>query len=331
MTETQRHHAIYLLFVDPDAPDAEWSFFERALDTLVQTLQPLPAPTHVELFIPPENDTQDVHFATYMGKSAGWGGSFSGAKDFYLGNNMTKWRAVPVFAMDAARRVRGEIDSAPHVGTPYAPIHRAFNYIFSTPPLRAFAGWIGAKPGDPAHCASLTARCLQAALPETEMAHSSNWYGPATLFLEFTKLWRIRSYAAQRAELEFVRPALEQESIDEAVSVLLFGADSAVAMLSTHQCEQAVDFLTGRCLDATASGNEHVAHRAQCQLGLALVRWSILQRGVQPPPAVVETGTPKTTNDESSSDDASDDSEAQMLKTIAVSVRHRKNGGGFRA
>lgn len=330
MTEARRHHVVYLLFVDPDEPDAEWSFFERALDSLVQTLQPLPAATHVEFFIPPENETQDVHFATYMGKSAGWGSSFGGAKDFYLGTNLTKWRAVPVFAMDAARRLRTEINTAPHVGTPYAPMSRAFNYVFSVPPLRAFAGWIGDKPGDSAHCASLTARCLMAALPETEMAHSSNWYGPATLFLEFTKLWRIRSYAAQRAELEFVRPALEQENIEEAVSVLLFGADSAVAMLSTHQCEQAVDFLTGRALDATASGNEHVAHRAQCQLGLALVRWSILQRGVQPPPAVVETETPKSTDDQSS-DDASDDSEVQMLKTDAVSVRHRKNGGGFRA
>ena len=330
MNEAQRHHVVYLLFVDPDDPNPDWSFFEKALDSLVQALQPLPASTHVELFVPPEDETQDVHFATYMGKSAGWGSAFGGAKDFYLGNNLTKWRAVPVFAMDAARRLRMEINSAPHVNTPYAPVTRAFNYIFSTPPLRAFAGWIGDKPGCPAHCASLTARCLQASLPETEMAHSSNWYGPATLFLEFTKPWRVRSYAAQRAELEFVRPALEQESIEEAVSVLLFGADSAVGMLSTHQCEQAIDFLTGRCLEATATGNEHVAHRAQCQLGLALVRWSVLQRGVQSP-AAVATETTKTTTDGHSSDDGSDDSEVQMLKTAASSsVRHRKNGGGFR-
>ena len=142
--------------------------------------QPSPVLTHVELLIPPDEDPnpmssaeQYTHFATYLGKQSGWGSSFAKSKQFYTrGRDAESWRALPIVATDATKRLRSECEA--HVGTPYGKLFqwrivpRLFDYPFSVPPLRSLAWTLSDEPLADAHCATLTAppaRCVAAAGP----------------------------------------------------------------------------------------------------------------------------------------------------------------------
>ena len=109
-----------LLFLEADKPGTSFSLPERALDTLVQHMQPAPAITHVELMIPSSDESgDDLHFSTYLGATgATWANGYGDGPNFYLNpkGNGGSWRAVPVFARDAARRLRAECHK--HVDTP---------------------------------------------------------------------------------------------------------------------------------------------------------------------------------------------------------------------
>lgn len=266
----------FLLFLEGDEPHQDWSFWEKAIDIAVQSMQPPPAFTHVELFVPPDKKMDEVHFATYLGKEANWGSSFSQSLDFYLGANRNNWRAVPVMALDASHRVRKELPK--HVKTPYGDVKRLFNYPFSVPPLRFFSKWIDDAVQAPAHCASLTARCLSRALPELSLPHSSPWFGPSTLFLELTKRSRMESYSQTIEEMDHVRSLPENEEIGSAMGVLLRGNDDAVSTLDTEQCFRAIERLSSRVVDAIVNDDLVMQRMSQHQLAIALLRWSQIQR-----------------------------------------------------
>ena len=68
--------------------------------------------------VPAASRGDDMHFATYLGLQAGWGRSFGGQRNFYLGRNAALWRAVPIACSDAASRTRSEC--AKHESTPYS-------------------------------------------------------------------------------------------------------------------------------------------------------------------------------------------------------------------
>jgi len=273
----KRRHTSYLLFLEGTDASPGTPFWTRVLDSMVQSFQPEPALTHVELFIPPDRLSDDVHFSTYLGKWADWGSKFEGGGEFYLGKNQLLWRAVPLMAMDAAPRLRRELEA--HRKTPYGSCATIYRYPFSVPPLRAASGLLADTPSvTPAHCASLTARCLKAGLPELGLHNPSAWYGPTTLYLEMTRVGRMRHYAQQRQELEHLRTLPEHECTLEAAETLVMGSDMQVMELDSELCADAAEHLCDRVV--RLGDTDDVARQVEAQqaLGTALVRWAQLQR-----------------------------------------------------
>jgi len=272
------NEVVYALALEGDAPDPNWRWWERWLDAIVQTVQPAPALTHIELVIPPRNDTDEVHFATYLGKSANWGSGFGDSANFYLNpdGNGGSWRAVPVVAHGALSRLREEC--ANHVGTPYGSARWLFNYPFSVPPLRSLAWTLDDKPKANAHCATLTARCLKRAFPELYIPEASAWYGPSTLFLELARRARMLSYRDRMAEMATVKSLAETEEAANAAGVLLRGSDDDVRALSATECQAGVDLLCLKSVNAAANSDVTVERLSQKQLAIALLRSSLVAR-----------------------------------------------------
>lgn len=269
---------VYVLALEGDSPDPNWKWWERWLDTIVQTMQPAPALTHIELIIPPTNDSDEVHFATYLGKSANWGSGFGDSLNFYLNpsGNGRSWRAIPVMAHGATSRLRKEC--AEHVGTPYGNARRLFNYPFSVPPLRSLAWALADEPRADAHCATLTARCLKRALPELYIPEASAWYGPSTLFLELARKARMVSYRERVNEMATVKSLPETEEASRVAETLLRGSDDNVRALSAAECQAGIDMLCSKSLNASVASDVTVERLAQKQLAVALLRSSLIAR-----------------------------------------------------
>jgi hypothetical protein len=270
----------YVLSLEGDEPNPKWSWWETTLDALVQSSQPAPAMTHTELLLPPESgDDQEMHFALYLGKQAHWGSVFGGGKKFYLDpqGNAKSWRAVPIVGQDAVRRLR--VECSKHSGTPYGPVHRLFNYPFSMPPGRSLAWLLDDSVGSPAHCASLTARCLRRALPELGLSHPSAWYGPSTLYLELARESRMASYKQYLADDATVKATVELETAAKSADTLLRGSDDSVVALSHEECQCGIDLLTSKAVDAAVDGDVTAERLTQKNLARALLRWSQINRG----------------------------------------------------
>ena len=265
-----RSIAYVLALEGASTPDPKWGFLERTLDGVVQTMQPAPSMTHIELCMAPNTRRDDMHFATYLGASAGWGASFGGQRAFYLGHNASSWRAVPIVCRDASARLRTEC--AKHVGTPYS----IGKYICALPPIRALAGLLSDVPQTPAHCAILTARCLKAALSEIGIQHASSWFGPSTLFLELDSEPKRMAFHEQLLRSDpTVRAISEDESETRAMHQLLNGSDEDIRALDEEACALALHRITVRSLEP---GLDDVARRiVQKQLATALLRYSIVR------------------------------------------------------
>lgn len=253
-----------------DVPDPSWGLMERALDTLVQVCQPRPGITHVELCLSPNARKDDMHFATYLGAKAGWGASFGGHRQFYCGHNAARWRAVPVVCKDASARLR--VECAKHVNTDYS----LGRYICAVPPLRAFASMFPEDVLTPGHCANVSSKCLKRAMPELDIPHSSNWFGPSSLFLELAGEARraaAHSYLTDREE--GVRANVEES---RAIATLLQDSDDELYALEDDACVGALKQLTTRALQ---QGLDDVALRiVQRQLATALLRFSVVRNSM---------------------------------------------------
>lgn len=185
MSNAPLDDVVFVLALEGGDVDPKMGVAAQLLDAVVTGCQPAPGISHIELLFSSPGDAnrdvpQDMHFATYLGQTAGFGRSFGGQREFYLGHNFPNWRAVPIVAPRASPLVRAECLS--HVGTPYS-ISR---YLFSAPPLRSIASIFDDRPQRPAHCATLTARCLRRALG-LPLKRPSAWYSPSTLFLEISQ------------------------------------------------------------------------------------------------------------------------------------------------
>ena len=264
-----------------DTPDPSWSTWQTLLDAVVQTAQPLPSITHVELIVPPshekesregsrEDSRESMHFATYINETANWGSSFRNNRSFYLGENAGLWRAVPVACTQAARRVRAEC--AAHIGTEYS----VCRYLCAVPPLRAFASILPDNPLSRAHCGTLAARVLKRSLPEVAPIHPSAWYGPSTLFIE-TSSGEIRTKtSAFIAETNSMKSIVEQEAEAVALHTLLNGSDDDVQALSNASCCGAIRSLSERACRAEL--DDTARQIVQKQLATTLLRHSIVNR-----------------------------------------------------
>lgn len=269
---------VYVLVLEGNKPNPNWTWYETALDSVVQTFQPAPAATHIEIFLPAVQRHDDVHFATYLGKQANWGSEFSDSTDFYLdpNGNGPYWRAVPIMAHDAIHRLRNECDR--HVGTPYGSAYRLFNYPFSVPPFRNLAWSLDDTPGADAHCAALTMRCLRRALPELNIPHPSAWYGPSTAFLQLAQHARMVSYAKRLDEMATVKSTPEQEEAVQAAETLLRASDDAVKLLSDTEAKAGIALLTDRVIRAEVANDATAARNAQLNLARGLLRETHIRR-----------------------------------------------------
>ena len=269
----------YLLMLEGDEPNEKWKWWETALDAVVQSAQPAPAMTHTEILLPPESATDEMHFALYLGKQAHFGSTFGGGLKFYLDpqGNAKSWRAVPIVGQDAVRRLRAEC--AKHVGTNYGSVYRLFNYPFSVPPGRSMAWTLDDTVGSPAHCASLTARCLRRALPELGLPKPSAWYGPSTLYLELTRSSRMVSYKQYLDDAKTVQATVETERAATSAEMLLRGSDDSVIKLSQEDCQSGIDLLTAKVVDAAINGDATIERVQQKNLARAMLRWSQVNRG----------------------------------------------------
>tara|TARA_Y100000389_G_scaffold201673_2_gene244985 strand:+ start:85 stop:1014 length:930 start_codon:yes stop_codon:yes gene_type:complete len=274
------HDWFVLLFLEADKPGTDFSFPERALDTLVQHMQPAPAITHVELMIPSSDESgDDLHFSTYLGASgAAWANGYGDGPNFYLNpkGNGASWRAVPVFARDAARRLRAECHK--HVDTPYPAMARLLNYPFSVPPFRAFASYLDNRRGVPAHCAALSARIMQSCMPELNVPNAAPWYGPSTLYLELSRQGRMVAYAARARAEATVQSIIDTEESARALETLLRGSDHDVRELSERSALAGTELACKQCILAGVDGGAELMRTRQKELARAMLRDSWIGR-----------------------------------------------------
>lgn len=246
---------VFALFLEcGDEAVAGASLAEATLTQLIKACQPSPSMAHVELFL--ADGKGDPHFATYIGRTAGWGFSFGDDQGgFYTNTNAAMWRAVPISAKNAATKLRSELGW--HVDTPYS----LARYCCSVPPLRAVAGLLRDDVGAPAHCAALTARCLKRALgAEAPIAHSPPWYGPSTLLIELSDAKGDTAYEEC------------DEATSHSVETLLRGSTLAIEGMGAGEKRDALLHLSRRAVREAAVGDSVATKLAQKQLAHGLLR-----------------------------------------------------------
>ena len=277
LTPAQRHkHTAYLLFLEGADAEAGMSWGAWTLDALVQACQPEPTMTHAELFVPPENADQEVHFSTYLGKQANWGSAFAGGQSFYLGTNKDLWVAVPVMCMDAAPapRARGaRWHGLRHV----PPVSVQLRICGAAAAVRRRVG------GRPNQRGAGALRLAHGAVPARRHRGGGTAKPVAVVrselaLLEMTSKERFERYAAQRSELRHTRSLPEEEAVIDAANVLVWGADTSVVELDDDTCAEAIEHLCDRAVEAGCYGDVRKQRETQHHLALALVRWSQLKR-----------------------------------------------------
>lgn len=262
-----------------DAPNQQWSLWDRFIHFAVRTFQPNPVFTHVELFVPPDlhatnvNGT-NVHFSTYNGQRASWGERYEQDPTFYTGFNFDKWIAIPVRGDGAVSRLRAECEQEVQKETPYSLL----GYLFSVPPLRALASIRRNGVGAPAHCAALTARVLSRAIKDLNLPCSDAWYGPSTLFSELGKSERMKKY---QGEINDTTPNVtslpEQHELECAYEALMSGSDEDVRRLTITQCMLAVNYQASKVIDSRAGPQQDHGTVPEHGLARLLIRWSTVR------------------------------------------------------
>ena len=102
---------VFALFMEPlERPDPRWGWPEYLIDVAIRKFQPSPTMVHCELLIPPlpSDEGNRTQFATYYGHHSAWQSDHLDGFGYYLVEHAAHWRAVPIFAHDAAHRLRTE-------------------------------------------------------------------------------------------------------------------------------------------------------------------------------------------------------------------------------
>ena len=267
--EEEQVDVVFVLFQESDdrtAPTRAVKF----LNALVSALQPAPALAHCELFVPPGAATADgggddgarSHFATYLGTQSGWQTDLRSNVNFYLVEHGSRWRALPVFGVDAAARVRAEADR--EEGVDYSILR----YVTALRPLAWTGALLPSTPRSPAHCATLTSRVLQNAIGVPR--GSTNSYAPSTLH---------RALAKAAARMAPEGAAELSASCAASMHALLHAKMSSevVRGVGDAGCGEAIRALTARVCAAHAGGDAAAQRVCENQLATALLRWSLLR------------------------------------------------------
>jgi len=265
----------YALFLEPrPESDPRWTTAECVVDKAVRTFQPHPALAHCELLMPPvpTDEGMRTNFATYFGRHSAWQTDKVDGFSYYLIENAERWRAVPIFSVNAAAKLRGECDS--ELGVPYS----LMRYLSAVPPFRSLAGWLSDKRRAPAHCATLTARVLKNSTVYMPV-HASAWYGPSTLYKELADqaTWKGERLGAGSWEGMPLQTAQNVEQLLRGVM-----SPQTVQDVGDMGCLDAVRGLTMRACNALINSDETAQRLTQQQLATALLRWVVL-RGLTPP------------------------------------------------
>lgn len=278
----KRETDVALMCLEADEASENAGLLARVIDLSVQTLgQPNPAMTHCELWMAERSTTEDNHFGQYLGQrdSAGeltgslWTSGLSTSAEFY---RKKSWAAIPVFAVEAEKRVRNECDV--NVGTPYPSWWTLFDYPWSVWPLRSLAAWFKSDSvSEPAHCAALSARILRNAIPEMSLRHNSYWYGPSSLYLELSTPYQMKRALHLQRPPGVVRSQAEDEEDDALLDTLLYGNDEEVTAMTTAESRKAVHVAAIKVLEAGAGESaddvdQTLFLQAQKQYATAMVR-----------------------------------------------------------
>lgn len=266
----------YILFLEPDSEESgkRPGPFEQMITSAIHAFTPEPTLVHCEVLLPPVPDSagRRIHFATYMGQTASWQNRDREADDgisFYLIDNASRWRAVPIFGRNAVESLRLACDA--NVNSPYS-ISR---YLTSMPVIRGFANILPDSPGSAGHCATLTARVLSESRVGPPLQHASAWYSPGTLYKE---LWT--SLKLQRP-IE-VQP--DQAAVSTALCEPLLRAPLSYAhvqSLGDTACRAMVQHLTTSVVDARAADSvdrDETSRTSQKDLARGLLRWVLLRK-----------------------------------------------------
>lgn len=262
----------YVLFLEPSAAaDQRRSPGEQCLDVAIRNFQPAPALAHCELLLPPlpAGEAERTQFATYLGKQSGWQVDRQDGFGFYLVEHGSRWRALPVFSPNAASRLRAEADM--ELGVEYS----LARYLTSARPLRFFSGLVSDSRRAPAHCANLAARVLKNGLEGSfSLPHSSNYYGPSSLYIELCAQARSSARRLGAQETAALAPSAAH-GIEQLLRAPMTAA--TVQALGDEGCMEAVRALTVRALGALVGGDGAAGRLTQQQLATALLRWVLLR------------------------------------------------------
>ena len=276
----------YAIFLEPrEDADPSWSTIEWFADTAIRKFSPSPVLAHCELVTPPIPNSSGgrVHFATYLGRGgADWQNMRS--KDegisFYLIENGSRWRAVPVFGPNAAQNVREAAQNNLH-----APYSIAM-YPTSARPLRALSRLWGDWPGHMGHCAVITSRVLKQAGIGSGLRHDSAWYSPSSLYNDLMQSSAAPLSDTERQGLASVTPTKCAQTIDTLLHAPMSYA--TVRNLGDAACIDAVRALTLKVCAAAEAGDPVASRIAEKQLGTALLRWVLLREDENEAAAVRE-------------------------------------------
>lgn len=261
---------VYALFLEPrERRDGKFSSLECTLETAIELLQPSPALLHCELLIPPipKDEGHRTSFATYLGRKSGWQTDKLDGCNYYLLENIERWRAVPVFRSKAAQRLRNECDN--ELGVEYS----LARYLTALPPFRWTSKLVSDARRSPAHCATLTARVLRNSGVH-KLTRPSAAYGPSTLYRELVAAATSRA-ASIGAESWKGVPAEVEGDLDQLLRGVL--SQETVASVGDDGCNSVVRALTMRACNALLEGDVSMQRLTQKQLATALLRWSVLR------------------------------------------------------
>ena len=265
----------YVLFLEPrEEPDPAWTAIEWIADAVIKRFSPPPTLSHCELIAPPipSSNGGRVHFATYLGRGgADWQNQNNKEEgiSFYLIENGSRWRALPVFGPNAAEQVREAAQANLH--SPYS----IGMYLTSARGIRSFARFLGDEPKHMGHCATITARVLKEANLAVGLDHHSAWYCPSSLYSELSKSVGQALSAAEKTSMGSVTPEECERTIDTLLRAPMSYA--TVREIGDSACIDAVRALTMRVCSAGASADATTSRIAQKQLASALLRWVLLR------------------------------------------------------
>tara|TARA_B100001109_G_scaffold242059_1_gene226702 strand:+ start:4780 stop:5652 length:873 start_codon:yes stop_codon:yes gene_type:complete len=257
---------VFAVFLEPHepGPGSKPSFWDRLITFAVHNLQPSPVMDHVELVVPCRaGERAPVNFATYIGERSGWKVDRRENEKYYLRLHANRWRAVPVFGRQAARKVRATCNGSENIE------YSLLRYVTAASCFRGIASMVPDLPRSPAHCATLVARVLKQSIGS--IPRPSAWYGPASLFAELSEQLRRRGIAPMASELDIESLLRERR--------LLGGTDAEVRSMADAEALDAIRVLTLKVAAAAHQGDAVSQRMLQKQLANGLLRWSVHRVG----------------------------------------------------